>query len=272
MNYKITAVTIKEIKPLMEEYLDTLTCVGDDFWEYHILKAEFYGIELDGGYIGYFAIYRKEQIITQFYIKKQNLNLAQPIFQQILKDYEAEAAYVLTGDELLLSLSMDYHIRIEKQAFMFDGTVMNEVRPPEFPRSCLSPVSPEEFDEVMEKTGDFFEPISRTQLETGENLMFKLCEGKEILGYGIIVPNVLLTSYWPCGMITLEQNRRKGIGRSIQLHLADICRENGKTPISGCWYYNHLSKKTIESAGRYTKTRILKVIFKEQEASEESES
>ncbi len=272
MHYRIAASSMEEINTLLKEYLDTITCVADDFWEYNIRSSDFYRIEQNGCNIGCFAFFGKERLLTQFYMKREHWNLAQPVFQQILKEYEVEAAYVLTGDELFLSLSMDDHLRVEKQAYMFDGTVKNEVRPPEFPRSSLLRVKPEEFDEVIELTGDFFQPISKTHLETGEYLLYKLCEGEEILGYGIIVPNTLLTGYWPCGMITLEKNRRKGIGRSIQLHLADICRENGFTPISGCWYYNHLSKKTIESAGRYTKTRILKIIFKEKEAKDEAVS
>lgn len=52
-----------------------------------------------------------------------------------------------------------------------------------------------------------------------------------------------------------------GVGKNIQLLLANICRENNKTAVSGCWYYNTLSKKTIESSGRYTKARLLKVTF-----------
>jgi len=62
-------------------------------------------------------------------------------------------------------------------------------------------------------------------------------------------------------MITLEAKRQNGAGRSILIHLADICKENGFIPISGCYYYNHLSKKTIESAGKYSKTRLLNVSF-----------
>lgn len=269
MNHRLVKSSMEEIRSLMNEYLKTLHCVGEDFWEYHIRMAEFYKIELSGRSIGYFGIYRQERLLTQFYIREEYWNLAQPVFGEIIEGYGVDAAYVLTGDELFLSLCIDHHIRIEKQAYLFDGTIKNEVRPPEYPRSCLFPVKPEEFDEVIEKTGDFFEPISRTLLETGENILYKLCVENEILGYGIIVPNVLLIGYGPCGMITLEKNRRKGIGRSIQLHLADICRENGLIPVSGCWYYNHLSKKTIESAGRYTKTRILKVIFREKEAAKE---
>jgi uncharacterized membrane-anchored protein YitT (DUF2179 family) len=35
----------------------------------------------------------------------------------------------------------------------------------------------------------------------------------------------------------------------------------GYTAVSGCWYYNHNSKKTMESAGGYSKTRLLKFYF-----------
>ena len=62
-------------------------------------------------------------------------------------------------------------------------------------------------------------------------------------------------------MITRSDMLRRGIGRSIQLHLADICREHGCTPISGCWYKNHLSRKTIESAGRAMSSLLINVGF-----------
>ncbi len=268
MNYIIEKSSIVEIKPLMKEYLGTLTCVADDYWEYHVRSAEFYKITAGDNCIGYFAVFAAELLLTQFYLKWQYLNLAQTIFERILKDYDIRSAYVTTGDELFLSLCMDNFLRIEKQAYFFDGSEKIEVKPAEYPRSLLSRVEPEELEEVLMNTGSFFEPISKAQLETGEYQLYRMKEGNEILGYGIIVPNVLLTGYGPCGMITLEKHRRKGIGRSIQLHMADICRENGLIPIAGCWYYNHLSKKTIESTGRFTKTRLLKVIFREEDDKE----
>jgi hypothetical protein len=77
--------------------------------------------------------------------------------------------------------------------------------------------------------------------------------------------NGVSDDFWEAHILGAEfykiKNRCKGVGRSIQMHLADITRENGYIPISGCWYYNHNSKKTIESAGRYSKTRLLNVTF-----------
>jgi hypothetical protein len=168
---------------------------------------------------------------------------------------------VATCDQLFLSLCLDFHKKIEMQAYFFDGTVMGDVRPAEYGREFLLEVKPEELPEVKANTGDFFDFVSAAWMESGEIKLYQLRVHDEVLGYGIIVPNTMLTKYWANGMITLVKNRQKGVGRSIQLHLGDICRENGYIPISGCWYYNHLSKKTIESAGRYTKTRLLNVLF-----------
>jgi hypothetical protein len=252
--------TMEVQKPFLAEYLDTLTSVVDDYWEEHVMKADFYQILLDQKAIGCFAIYHKEKI-TMFYLRPEYYKLAQPVFKQILEDYGIKTAYVTTGDQLFLSLCLDYHSKIELQAYYFDGTDRREVRPAEYPRSSLLQVEPSELEEVLERTGDFFQPISKVQLESKEILLYKLCDQGEVLGYGIIVPDKLATKYWACGMITLEEKRRNGVGRSMQLHLGEICRENGFIPISGCWYYNHLSKKTIESAGRFTKTRLLNVIF-----------
>lgn len=260
MNYNIEKSTIEEIKPLFVSYLNTLNGVADDYWEEHIANAVFYKISIEGIEIGYFSIFNKEKI-TQFYMVDKYLQLAQSVFKEVLEKYQVKTAYVATCDQLFLSLCLDNHRKIEMQAYFFDGTVIGDVRSPEFGRECIIEVKPEELAQVKEKTGDFFDFVTESLLLSRENILYRLHCDEEDLGYGIIVPNKMLTKYWACGMITLENKRQKGVGRSIQIHLADICREQGYTPISGCWYYNHLSKKTIESAGRYTKTRLLNVIF-----------
>lgn len=260
MNYNIVETTMDEIQPLLQQYLLTLNGATDDFWEEHVLNAKIYKITKDSQGIGYFAIYNKDKI-TQFFLLDEYLYLAQHIFRQILKDNQIKTAYVATCDQLFLSLCLDCHSKVEMQAYFFDGTVEGKVKPPEYGRETIFEVKPEEFELVKEKTGDFFGCLTEFELETKKATLYQLCVNQEVLGYGIIVPNKLQTKYWPVGMIVLENYRCKGVGRSIQMHLADICRESGFIPISGCWYYNHLSKKTIESAGRYSKTRLLNVLF-----------
>jgi hypothetical protein len=264
MHYEIMQSTLAEIKPLVNQYLKTLNGVSDDFWEGHILKAAFYEIRVGGSPVGYFAIYGNERI-TQFFILDEYLYLAQPVFKKALHDYAVKTAFVSTSDQLFLSLCMDFHKRIEMQAYFFFDSQNSDVRKPEFDRICISSVSADELGEVKSLTGDFFDFVTEADMNLKQTMLYKLCDHGEVLGFGIIEPNRLLTAYWAVGMITLEPYRRKGVGRSIQIHLANICRENGFIPISGCWYQNNNSKKTIESAGRYSKTRLLNVIFDEIE-------
>ena len=232
----------------------------DDFWEEHILDAQLYEIDGGAGPIGFFAIYGLEKI-TQFYLIDPCLNLAQPVFQRILREYKVKTAFVATCDELFLSLCLDFHRKVELQAYLFDGTAENEVQKPEFDRSCLSEVSARDLKTVKELTGDFFDFVTEEDLQTGKIELYRLCESGETLGFGIYRPNRLVTRYASVGMITLEPYRRRGVGRSLQLHLADLCRERGLIPVSGCWYYNHNSRRTIESAGRYSRTRLLNILF-----------
>ena len=252
--------TIGDVGGMLTDYVNSLTCVADDFWESHIIGAAFYKIVREEVCIGYFCIHNFEKIVM-FTVIPDYLNLARDIFKDVLVKFNIKTAFAVTGDQLMLSLCMENHKQIEMQAIFFDGTIPHEVRAPEFDRSCLQEIDPYDIDRINAETDNFFGFVSPGSIIDKVIMVYKLVFSGEILGYGVIVPNSLLTQYWACGMITLEKNRRKGVGRSIQIHLGDICRENGKTPISGCWYYNDLSRRTIESAGRYTKTRLLNVIF-----------
>lgn len=256
--------SIEKCQPFLEQYLNSLTGVVDDFWEEHIINAQFYAIVQNGIPIGCFAVYRTHKL-TLFTIGTDRLHLAQPVMKRILDEFRIETAFVVTCDELFLSLCLDYHQKIEPQAYFFEGTTRAGVRMPEYGRECILPVSGAELEEVQLRTGDFFDFVTEADLNSGRTFLYKLETGGEILGYGILAPNRLKKEYWDCGMIALEAHRRKGVGRSLQYHLAELCRERGGIPVSGCWYYNHLSKKTIESAGRSTKTRLLNVIFKEKD-------
>lgn len=260
MDYTIKQTTLEEIKPLVNKYLKTLSGVSDDFWEDHILKAAFYEINIGEKSIGYFSIYNSDKI-TQFFILDDYIYLAQPIFKKVLENYSVKTAFVATSDQLFLSLCMDFHKQIEMQAYFFDGSCTNDVREPEFERACISSIHADELGTVKSLSGDFFDFVAEEDLMNKQTRLYKLCSKGVTLGFGIIEANRLLTVYWAVGMITLEPYRQRGVGRSIQIHLADICRENGFIPISGCWYHNENSKKTIESAGRYSKTRLLNVIF-----------
>lgn len=245
---------------LITDYASHLTGVTDDFWEEHILTADFYSIDMEDQRIGYFTVHDSNRL-TAFFIAVEYRFLAQDAFQRILTEYGIKTAFVATCDELFLSLCLDFHKIIELQAYFFDGSKQMNVNPPEYGRAGLAEIEPGEIDAVNRQTDGFFSNITKQQIMNWECTIYRMTDKDGTLGYGVIVPDKTRPHLWACGMIVLPEHRRKGIGRSIQIHLGDICRENGKTPVAGCWYHNHLSKKTIESAGRYTTTRLLNVHF-----------
>jgi GNAT superfamily N-acetyltransferase len=266
---------LKNIEPLFDEYLQTLTDVTDDFWEEHIIEADIYEIQKDESAIGFFSIAEKankivedignkkrnDKILTSFYIYYEYLVKAQGIFKQILADYKIQTASVTTCDKLFLNLCLDFHKKIEMQAYYFDGTKIIQVREPEYKREFISEIKPEEITEINSKTENFFHLESpEAYLKSGQKI-FRLAENGEDLGYGIIFRKRLSPEYYDCGMVTLPEHRQKGVGRSLLIHMANIIRENGGIPVAGCWYYNINSKRTFESAGRFSNVRLLNVWF-----------
>jgi predicted acetyltransferase len=62
-------------------------------------------------------------------------------------------------------------------------------------------------------------------------------------------------------MIVVEGERQKGYGTMTLRALRKRCIGQNITPIAGCWYFNHQSKKTIEASGFYSQTRLLRIVF-----------
>jgi GNAT superfamily N-acetyltransferase len=254
--YKYIKTSLEENKEFFNSYVDSLSGIYDDFLEYHILNSEIYSIYIDKLHCGYFGIFNKT-MLTQFFITKKFLKLSQEIFADILKCHKIKNAFVPTCDELFLSLCLDKHTKLNLQAYFFQVSGEKAV-PPEYPRECLKLAALEDIEEIKEVTGDF---VDKHQERINQRQLYILREGSEFLGLGIITDNEIMKNCKGTGMFTNERHRQKGVGRSIIIHLKDICHEMGAKPIPGCWYYNHNSKKTLESAGFASTTRLLRIDF-----------
>ena len=214
--------------------------------------------------VGFCSLYQSNELtyITSFYIKPEEIIHAQEIMKKVITTYNVTKAYVTTCDELFLSVCLDYHEKIELQAYFFDGTMEHPVRQAEFDMPCMRKVSVEEMPGIRAITGDFYDSFSDTMIQNNECELYRIVSDDVTLGVGVMVPNKLATGYVACGEIVLEEHRRKGVARSLQLNMSKICRDRGLIPIGGCWYYNEYSKKTFDSCGRYSKTRLLNVTFR----------
>jgi hypothetical protein len=52
-----------------------------------------------------------------------------------------------------------------------------------------------------------------------------------------------------------------GVGTATIALLIAECRRLGLRPVAGCWYYNLASKRTLERAGMFAPTRLLKIDY-----------
>ena len=119
----------------------------------------------------------------------------------------------------------------------------------------------EKDEEILNICHDFLESeIENIKRGIDEEIYIARYENK-IIGFGIIEYQKIVNIYASIGMIVCEEYRQKGFGTNILNGLKNIVKAKGLQAISGCWYYNHNSKKTMESAGAYSKTRLLRVYF-----------
>ncbi|OGO92460.1 MAG: hypothetical protein A2Y17_10905 [Clostridiales bacterium GWF2_38_85] len=240
------------IKPLAE-YSTSLTGVLDDFWEDHILSAEAYSILLNNIDIGFFTVYNNDKI-TSFYVEKEFFDITQRIFRQILDEFKVKTAFVATCDELFLSLCLDNHKNVKMQAYFFKLS-SKKVREPEWDRSLLNLAKLEDINDILDKEG------VAENIKAGKYYVMR--KNGIFVGQGFYSRNEINPEMVSIGMSVHPDYRQKGVGRSIIIHLKDICLEQGLIPNCGCWYYNHNSKKTLGSAGFVTKTRLLNIQFEE---------
>lgn len=254
--YSFERSSLQEQGAFYEAYVQGLSSRYDDFMEHHILESDIYSVLVEGRHSGYFGIY-KDDLITQFVMENAAFGHAQGVFGQVLEQFGVRQAFVPTCDNAFLSLCMDRHSKVELQAYFFEDSGRT-VRPAEYSRELLVQAKRGDLEEIVAVAGDFLDHYEK-RIEDGE--LYILRENGEFLGLGVIVDNKVMKNCKGTGMFTSEKHRMKGVGRSIILHLKELCYEMGAIPVPGCWYYNHNSKRTLESAGYISRTRLLKIQF-----------
>lgn len=258
MTITFSQTQIDAVLPQYLLYTASLRLV-DTYWEDYICDAAIYDVFDDERLVGNFSYHEGEEMLSSFFVCDEYISKAIEIFGEVLEAFSPVCAYVVTNDELMLSLCMEYQIQVRLQAFFFDDTNA-EVAPPEFKEELLRIAVDDDLPDIMKL--DFFHPL---YINNEEDLIYVMRdETGKFMGAGHICRMRLARQWGAVGMAVVEEYRHKGVGRSIILHLKEITKKRGLIPIAGCWCKNEGSKKTLEAAGFASKTRLLKVFFKEQ--------
>ena len=264
MMYTFVKTDFNAIRPQVDAFLAALTGPVDDFWEDHVLRADTYAICREAETVGFFCCFMEDAPrMTAFWVDGTVSTAdSERIFEKALADLHIARAFVATCDELFLSLCMTYQTKVEIQAYFFTDHNTQDARPAEFGADCMHRVTADELPEVFALTGDFFENnLTAADIESGRIELYRAVENGETLGFGVMIPDLLMTDLIPCGEIVLEHHRRRGVARSLQLFMHARCAALGKRHIGGCWFHNKPSRNTFDSIGLYSRTRLLNITF-----------
>ena len=253
-NVDIKQCTFGDIKIFVADYYTNNNIIVDSFWEMHVRESNYYKIIYENDIIGYFSIY-KETVLILYNIFEKYRNISQELFL-IIKKYESvKEALIPTGDEFLISHAIDNYIKLEKQAYF---SIYTSKDPKKIINIELILADIEKDIEILNLCHDFLKHEIENKKKLIDEEIYIIKHDQNVIGFGVIEYQKIVDIYASIGMIVREEYRQKGYGANILNGLKNIVKLKGKTAISGCWYYNHNSKKTMESAGAYSKTRLLR--------------
>ena len=261
MNIKFIPANLSQIAGTLTQHLTTLSSPVDTFFEEHIQDSTHYQIVIDDAEGGYTSIHDGTMIV-QFCLYDPFKRYGQAAFQRAKKLETVQRALVPTCDEFFLSHALDAHRLFEMQAYTFQvgpGVALRDTGTGAA-ADLLSFRRAEAGDAALirQESETFFDPIEE-RIERGE--LFITYRQNECAGFGIMVPSHFVQNRADVGMFTRPTFRNAGVGTAtIRLLLAE-CRRRDLQAVAGCWYYNHFSKQTLEKAGMFSQTRLLKISY-----------
>jgi len=249
-----------EIQSYVVDYLMANNITIDSFWEGQVLDCNHYIIKMQDHIIGYFSIH-ESHTIWLYHVLPEYSKLSQELFEKIKKYEQVTSAMVTTGDEFFLSHCLDNFMKIEKQAYFSIYT--DKEFPLERKKELQLKLADVEKDiDTLKLSGDFLNDlISEIQAGADHIELYIVEEKDNVVGFGVIDYGRIISDSSSTGMYVCESYRMQGYGANILHEMHLISQSKGYRAHSGCWYYNHNSKKTMESAGAYIKTRLIKFHF-----------
>jgi GNAT superfamily N-acetyltransferase len=234
----------------------------ESFWEDHVLEGSHYRFARGGETVGSFIIHGQEAL-WWFELAPQVAAQGQALFARARQTEKVAGAWALTGDDFFLSHIVDNFARVEKQAYI--STYLDVPAPPGAPAVALRRFDAARAEDlaVLARTDDFFEPEELERMRAGAPYQrLDIAEaGGEAVGIGVAERGRVLPEISSIGLCVLAAHRRRGFGAAILRALRDRERAAGLEPRSGCWYYNHASKRAQERAGAYMTSRMLRFFF-----------
>lgn len=263
LNFITTKTDWNNIQILVNNYVSEIGNNNDGFWNDMVYEAEPYTINIDNNIIGFVAIgnaWDEGKMFRAIYFQPNMRRYAKEIFEQLIKQFDISAALVASNDEHFICLAFETMQKLktnfEMQAYNF--TYGKPIKKAAYPIESIIKLSPEDYNKMNTLTDGQWEGC----FDNPNNQFYALKMDNKIMGYGSISsPLAFNKNNVDIGNFTLPEYRMTGVGRSIIIHLAEIAKKQGFTPVCGCWYGNKESVATLQSSGFIPNSRIFYVRF-----------
>ena len=225
-----------QIQPLKEAYLRSLVFPMDGYWETAVVgRAPHWQIEVDGQLAGYFAA-RADKRLLQFYVTDPFLTVASDLFSFVVKGDLVQSAGAGTFEPAYLSHCLDHQLKVVVRSYLFQDhkrvePVLNRCPLAQF--KLAMPIDAEKLAIFYDQNNEFedTEAVSEifgSRLNYAKSLIaqgeiFILLNEDELIGVGECRISTSQAPYADLGIITANNQRRRGIGSYILAKLKEHC-------------------------------------------------
>lgn len=201
--------------------------------------------------IGYAGLIR--DTLQFFYVKNDCFRYAPVILEKIVSEKAIKRVFIMTQDSLLTAIIAEWDYEKEKQACWFTDSGRIEKMDTKVSHAFFRTATEKDTPRIRQVSGDFFDEVSGgfdcLEKRIAAATIFLLEDNEELLGCGIVEKSQFCSDVASIGMYANRDYRRKGVGKTILMNLKEWAYQNNLRPVSGCWYYNTLSRKSLESVG-----------------------
>ena len=241
----------QEAKEMVVEHINSLSFPLDSYLEDKLLIGDLYLILTEGKEAGYFVI--SDKTIQFFYLGLELAHMSQDIFETIVNEYEIKKVFVISQDSRLAAIMVEWDFTKERGACWFVDSRRDIDYRETSGGMIYRPAVKDDIQEIRRVSKDFFDEPSYNYRNLEERIeagtVFMLEKDGQFIGAGLYEQGFICSDCASIGMFTNPLFRKMGAARKILLNLKKHVYSLGLKPVAGCWYYNTLSRKSLESAG-----------------------
>ena len=236
---------------LINRHLEALAFPLESWVEDNIFKAQISLLGYEKKLIGYAAT--KNTILETFHVLKEHSRHAPAAFSRVIETKKIERVRMMTHDYFLAALLAEWdYEKVKGACFFIDTANPENLKNETFDEGFRIALSGE-LEAIRLISGKFFdEPgggFSTLEERIAAETIFVIEDGSKLLGCGIIEKSRLFPGWTSIGMFTNPEYRNRGVAKKMLLNIKRQVYRLGLKPLAGCWYYNTLSRRSLESAG-----------------------